>query len=65
MTTGKFSDELSLPAQESRLQDFLSQFSSSRQRQSVERKLIWLSRELELLGIQAILMGNATTAGGI
>jgi hypothetical protein len=63
--TGKFSDELSLPAQESRLQDFLSQFSSSRQRQSVERELAWLNRELELLGIQAILMGNATTAGGI
>jgi len=62
--TGKFSDELSLPAQESRLQDFLSQFSNSRQRQSVERKLIWLSRELELLGIQAILRGNTVSAGG-
>jgi hypothetical protein len=62
--TGKFSDELSLPAQESRLQDFLSQFSSSRQRQSVERRLTWLNRELELLGIQAILRGNTVSAGG-
>ena len=32
--------------------------------ESVERKLIWLSRELELLDIQAILRGDATTAGG-
>ena len=62
--TGKFSDELSLPAQESRLQDFLSQFSSSRQRKSIVRKLTWLNRELELLGIQAILRGNAVSAGG-
>jgi hypothetical protein len=62
--TGKFSDELSLPAQESHLQDFLSQFSSSPQRQSVERRLTWLNRELELLGIQAILRGNTVSAGG-
>ena len=33
--------------------------------ESVERKLIWLSRELELLGIQAILRGSAVSAGGI
>ena len=32
--------------------------------ESVERKLIWLSRELELLGIQAILRGSAVSAGG-
>ena len=32
--------------------------------ESVERKLIWLSRELELLGIQAILRGNTVSAGG-
>jgi hypothetical protein len=63
--TGKFSGELSLPAEESCLQGFLDQFSSKRQRKSVERKLAWLNRELELLGIQAILRGNATSAGGV
>jgi len=62
--TGKFSGELSLPTQESQLHDFLSQFRTSQQRKSIERKLTWLNRELELLGIQAILRGNATSAGG-
>ena len=62
--TGKFSGELSLPTQESQLHDFLSQFRTSRQRKSIERKLTWLNRELELLGIQAILRGNIVSAGG-
>jgi hypothetical protein len=62
--TGNFSGELSLPAKESCLQGFLSQFRSERQRKSIECKLTWLNRELELLGIQAILRGDAVSAGG-
>jgi len=63
--TGNFSGELSLPAKESCLQGFLSQFRSERQRKSIECKLTWLNRELELLGIQAILRGDATSVGGV
>jgi hypothetical protein len=63
--TGNFSGELSLPAKESCLQGFLSQFRSERQRKSIECKLTWLNRELELLGIRAILRGDATSVGGV
>jgi hypothetical protein len=63
--TGGFSDELVLPAGDSLLQKFLSQFEG-RRRNSVEKILSWVNRELELLGIQGILkgMGQVSSSGG-
>lgn len=63
--TGKFSGGLSLPAEPSSLQKFLSQFGGRRQK-SVAKTLSWVNCELGLLGIQGILKGNvdANTMGG-
>jgi hypothetical protein len=63
--TGKFSGELSLPAERSSLQKFLSQFEG-RRKNSVTKTLSWVNHELGLLGIQGILKGteDASTTGG-
>jgi hypothetical protein len=63
--TGKFSGELSLPAEDSFLQKFLSQFEG-RRKNSVTKTLSWVNHELGLLGIQGILKGteDASTTGG-
>ncbi len=54
--TGRFSGELSLPAEDSLLQKFLSQFEG-RRKNSVAKTLSWVNCELGLLGIQGILKG--------